>query len=58
MGSLFIAQKVVYRKPRYGLIFKMKTKGIDDHKNHESGHKSEKAKAIYLRRIKRTESTK
>lgn len=39
-------------------IHELKAKGIDDHKNHESGHKSEKAKAVYLRKIKRTESTK
>lgn len=39
-------------------IHELKAKGIDDHKNHESGHKTESAKAVYLRKTKRTESTK
>ncbi len=39
-------------------IHELKAKGIDDHVNHESGHKSDKAKAVYLRKTKRTESTK
>lgn len=36
----------------------IKAKGIDDHATNESGHKSERAKQSYLRKIKRTESTK
>jgi len=39
-------------------IHELKAKGIDDHKNHESGHKTESAKAVYLRKMKRVESTK
>lgn len=39
-------------------IHELKAKGIDDHKNQASGHKTESAKAVYLRKVKRTESTK
>ncbi|WP_144395526.1 hypothetical protein [Pleionea sediminis] len=39
-------------------VHELKAKGIDDHKTQESGHKSESAKAVYLRKTKRTESTK
>ena len=39
-------------------IHELKAKGIDDHKYQASGHKSEKAKSVYLRKTKRTESTK
>jgi len=36
----------------------IKAKGVSDHARHESGHKSEKAKAIYMRKIKEVEATK
>jgi len=36
----------------------IKAKGVSDHKNHESGHKSERAKAVYLRKTKETDSTR
>lgn len=36
----------------------LKAKGVSDHKNHESGHKSEKAKAVYLRKVKEVDATK
>ena len=38
-------------------IHELKSKGIDDHKYQESGHKTESAKAVYLRKTKRVEST-
>ena len=39
-------------------VHELKAKGIDDHINQESGHKSERAKMIYLRKTKRTPSTR
>ncbi len=39
-------------------VHELKAKGIDDHKNHASGHKSERAKLTYMRKTKRTESTR
>ena len=38
-------------------IHELKAKGIDDHEMQDGGHKTESAKAIYLRKIKRTKST-
>lgn len=36
----------------------IKAKGVSDHARHESGHKTEKAKAVYLRKTKEVEATK
>ncbi len=36
----------------------LKAYGVTSHKTHESGHKSEKAKAVYMRGIKEVEATK
>lgn len=36
----------------------IKAKGVSDHKNNESGHKSERAKAVYMRKTKETDSTR
>jgi hypothetical protein len=32
--------------------------GVTNHKTHESGHKSEKAKAVYMRGVKEVDATK
>jgi len=36
----------------------IKAKGVSDHEEHHSGHKSEKAKAVYLRQIDEVKSTR
>ena len=36
----------------------IKAKGVSDHTEHESGHKSDKAKQVYIRRIQEVEATK
>lgn len=36
----------------------IKAKGVSDHALHESGHKSEKARAVYMRKTKEVEATK
>ncbi|KDN94822.1 hypothetical protein EI16_00465 [Hydrogenovibrio marinus] len=36
----------------------IKAKGVSDHALNESGHKSEKAKAVYMRKVKEVEATK
>ncbi|GAB6069672.1 tyrosine-type recombinase/integrase [Thiomicrorhabdus hydrogeniphila] len=36
----------------------LKAKGVSDHELNESGHKSEKAKAVYLRKVKEVKATK
>lgn len=36
----------------------LKAYGVTNHRTHESGHKSEKAKAVYMRGVKEVEATK
>ncbi len=36
----------------------IKAKGVSDHELNESGHKSEKAKAVYMRKTKEVKATK
>ncbi|MBO1928507.1 hypothetical protein J3998_13120 [Thiomicrorhabdus sp. 6S2-11] len=36
----------------------IKAKGVSDHALHESGHKTESAKARYMRKTKEVEATK
>lgn len=36
----------------------IKAKGVSDHENHESGHKSDRAKAVYMRKVKEVIATK
>ena len=36
----------------------IKAKGVSDHTEHHSGHKSEKARQIYIRRLQDVEATK
>ena len=35
----------------------LKAKGVSDHKNHESGHLSERAKAVYIRKLPEIDAT-
>lgn len=36
----------------------LKAKGVSDHTEHHSGHKSEKARQIYIRRLKEVDATR
>ncbi|MFT5580150.1 MAG: hypothetical protein ACI9WS_002911 [Paraglaciecola psychrophila] len=36
----------------------LKAKGVSDHTEHHSGHKSEKARQIYIRRLQEVDATK
>ncbi|WP_319379926.1 hypothetical protein [Thiomicrorhabdus sp.] len=57
-NKLVQSGKATKEKDKRFTFHDIKAKGVSDHELHESGHKTESAKKVYMRKVKEVEATK